>query len=105
MAEINQWVASTSELNSDISATRALWDSLIRTRTHDIDCKHILRLPVSQCTRELGTFTSGGFSNLTAAAPLNEESERSLVLSLSPPLPVLSPPLPEKVVCERDCGE
>jgi hypothetical protein len=30
----------------------------------------------------LGTYTSEGFSNLTAAAPLNEESERSLVLSL-----------------------
>ncbi len=82
MAEINQWIASTSELNNDITATRALWDSLIRTRTHGNDCKHILRLPVSQSTRELGTYTSGGFSNLTAAAPLNEESECSLVLSL-----------------------
>jgi hypothetical protein len=30
----------------------------------------------------MGTFTSGGFSNLTAAAPLNEEDEHDLVLSL-----------------------
>jgi hypothetical protein len=30
----------------------------------------------------MGTYSSGGFSNLTAAAPLNEENERSLVLSL-----------------------
>jgi hypothetical protein len=30
----------------------------------------------------MGTYTSRGYSNLTAAAPLNEENERSLVLSL-----------------------
>jgi hypothetical protein len=30
----------------------------------------------------MGTYSSGGFSNLTAAAPLNEENEHSLVLSL-----------------------
>jgi hypothetical protein len=82
MAEINQWVTATSEINQDIAATRALWDSLIRTRAQGNDCKHILRLPTSQFTLEVGTYTSGGFSNLTAAAPLNEESERSLVLSL-----------------------
>jgi hypothetical protein len=82
MAEINQWVTATSEINQDISATRALWDSLIRTRAQGNECKHILRLPTSQFTLEVGTYTSGGFSNLTAAAPLNEESERSLVLSL-----------------------
>ncbi len=42
MAEINQWVTSISELNQDITATRALWDSLIRTGAHSTDCKHVL---------------------------------------------------------------
>jgi hypothetical protein len=82
MAEINQWVSSTSGLNQDITATRAHWDALIRTRAHGTDCIHTIRLPISQLKLELGTYSSGGFSNLTAAAPLNEENERSLVLSL-----------------------
>jgi hypothetical protein len=82
MAEINQWLASTSGLNQDISATRTLWDALIRTRTQSTECTHVLRLPISQLKLEMGTYSSGGFSNLTAAAPLNEENERSLVLSL-----------------------
>jgi hypothetical protein len=82
MAEINQWVASKSGLNQDITATRTLWDALIRTRTQGTECTHVLRLPISQLKLEMGTYSSGGFSNLTAAAPLNEENERSLVLSL-----------------------
>jgi hypothetical protein len=69
MAEISQWIQCTSELNSDISATRSLWEKLVRTSEHSNDCTHILRLPLSQHKLELGTFTSGGFSNLTAAAP------------------------------------
>ncbi len=77
---INQ--ASTSELNQDIAATRALLDSLICTRAHSKDCTHVLRLPISQHKLEMSTYASRGFSNLTAAAPLNEENERSLVLSL-----------------------
>jgi hypothetical protein len=43
---------------------------------------HIFRLPVSLHKLELGTFTSVGFSNLTAAAPISEESEQELVLCL-----------------------
>jgi hypothetical protein len=31
---------------------------------------------------ELGTFTSRGFSNLLAAAPIDEDAKRSLILSL-----------------------
>ncbi len=69
IAEINQWIASTSELNNDITATRALWDLLIRTRTHGNDCKHILRLPISQSTREMGTYTSGGVQQPYGCCP------------------------------------
>jgi hypothetical protein len=43
MPEINQWVSSTSELNSDITATRALLDSLIRTKAHGTERKHVMR--------------------------------------------------------------
>ncbi len=82
MAEISQWVKCTSELNSDIFATRSLWEKLIRTSDHGTDCTHIMSLPLSQHKLEMATFTSGGFSNLMAAAPLDEESERSIVLAL-----------------------
>ncbi len=82
MAEINQWIMHTSELNSDITATRSLWDTLIRTKEHGADCKHLLRLPLSQHKLEMGTFTSEGFSNLEDASPMNEETERTLVQSL-----------------------
>jgi hypothetical protein len=82
MAEISQWIKCMSELNSDISATTSLWEKLIRTSEHSNDCTHILRLPLSQHKLELGTFTSGGFSNLMAAAPLDEDSERAIVVSL-----------------------
>jgi hypothetical protein len=82
MAEINQWVTYTSELHSDISATRTLWDTLIRSKAHGTDCSSIIRLPLSQHKLEMGTFTSRGFSNLEAATPMNEETERTLVLSL-----------------------
>ncbi len=82
MAEINQWVMYTSELNSDITATRTLWDTLIRTKEHGNDCKHLIRLPLSQHKLEMGTFTSEGFSNLEDASPMDEETERTLVLSL-----------------------
>jgi hypothetical protein len=54
----------------------------IRTSDHSTDCTHIMRLPLSQHKLEMGTFTSGGFSNLMAAAPLDEDSERAIVLSL-----------------------
>jgi hypothetical protein len=47
MAEINQWVTYTSELHSDIAATRALWDTLIRSKAHGTDCSSIIRLPLS----------------------------------------------------------
>jgi hypothetical protein len=83
MAEINQWVLSTSELGNDITATRTLWDTLIRTREHITDCKITMRLPLSQHKLELGTFTSEGFSNLKEAAPLDEETEKSLITSLT----------------------
>jgi hypothetical protein len=76
MAEINQWVIGMSEIHKDISATRALWDSLIRTRAHSTDCKHIMRQPLTQHKLELDTYTTGGFSNLVAVAPLSEETER-----------------------------
>jgi hypothetical protein len=82
MAEINQWVLSTSELNSDITATRALLDSLICNKSHGTDGKHVMRLPLSQHKLEMGKYTSRGFNNLVAAAPLDEETERSLVHSL-----------------------
>jgi hypothetical protein len=65
MAEINQWVTSTSGLNQDITATRALWDALIRTRAQGTDCIHNIRLPISQLKLEMGTYSSEGFSNLT----------------------------------------
>jgi hypothetical protein len=64
MAEINQWVMHTLELNNDITATRTLWDTLIRTMEHGNDCKYLIRLPLSEHKLELGTFTSEGFSNL-----------------------------------------
>jgi hypothetical protein len=82
MAEINQWVMHTSELNSDITATRSLWDTLIRTKEHGTDCKHLIRLPLSQLKLEMGTFTSMGFSNLEDASPMNEETERTLIQCL-----------------------
>jgi hypothetical protein len=82
MAEINQWVMHASELNSDITATRSLWDTLICTREHGTDCKHLIRLPLSQHKLEMGTFTSVGFSNLEDAPPMNDETERTLVQCL-----------------------
>jgi hypothetical protein len=82
MAEINQWVTYTSELNSDITATRTLWDTLIHTKVHGTDSNITMQLPLSQHKMEMGTFTSGGFSNLEAATPWNEKTERTLVLSL-----------------------
>jgi hypothetical protein len=82
MVEINQWIMHTSELNSDITATRSLWDTLIRTREHGADCKHLIRLPLSQHKLEMGTFTSVGFSNLEDVPPMNEETERTLVQCL-----------------------
>jgi hypothetical protein len=82
MAEINQWVNSISGVNNDITATRALWASQIRTSDTCTNSTHTLRLPLSLHKLEMGTFTSGGFSNLMAAAPLNEEDEHELILSL-----------------------
>jgi hypothetical protein len=82
MAEINQWVTSISGVNSNITATRALWASHIRTSDTCTNNTHTIRLPLSLHMLEMGTFTSGGFSNLTAAALLNEEDEHNLVLSL-----------------------
>jgi hypothetical protein len=41
-----------------------------------------MRLPLSQHKLEMGTFTSEGFSNLKAAAPMDEETEKSLIMSL-----------------------
>ncbi len=72
----------TSELNSDITATRSLWDTLIRTKEHGADCKHLIRLPLSQLKLEMGTFTSMGFSNPEDASPMNEETERTLIQCL-----------------------
>jgi hypothetical protein len=57
-------------------------DSLIHTKAHGADCKHVRRLPLSQHKLELGTCTSEDFSNLLTAAPLHEETERSLIHSL-----------------------
>jgi hypothetical protein len=56
--------------------------ALISTKEQGIDCNYIMRLPLSQHKLELGTLTSGGFSNLEAATPMNEETNRTLVLSL-----------------------
>jgi hypothetical protein len=41
-----------------------------------------LRLPLFMLKLEMGTFIGRGYSYRTAAAPLSEESEHSLVLSL-----------------------
>jgi hypothetical protein len=41
-----------------------------------------MRLPLSQHKLEMGKYTSRGFNNLMAAAPLDEETERSIVHSL-----------------------
>jgi hypothetical protein len=82
MAEINHCVTSISGVNNDITATRALWASQIRTSNTSTDSTHTIRLPLSLHKLEMGTFTSREFSNLTAAAPLNEENEHELVLSL-----------------------
>ncbi len=82
MVEINQWVMCTSVLSSDITATRILWNTLISTKEQGIDCNYIMRLPLLQHKLELGTLTSGGFSNLEAATPMNEETNRTLVLPL-----------------------
>jgi hypothetical protein len=43
---------------------------------------HTIRLLLSQHKLGLGTFTTAGFSNLVAAAPIDKEAERSLILSL-----------------------
>jgi hypothetical protein len=69
MAEINHCVTSISGVNNDITATRALWASQIRTSNTSTDSTHTIRLPLSLHKLEMGTFTSGEFSNLTAAAP------------------------------------
>jgi hypothetical protein len=83
MAEINQWVSSTARYKQDILATRSLWGKLIRTSSHGNDCKHTIRLPISQDTLEMGTYTSSGFSNLlTAAGPMEECDERALIQCL-----------------------
>jgi hypothetical protein len=82
MAKINHWLTSISGVKHDIAATRALWASQIRNSNTCNDCTHTIRLPVSLHKLELGTFTSGGFSNLTAVALLSEENDHELVLSL-----------------------
>jgi hypothetical protein len=83
MAEINQWVSITARYKHDIMATRTLWGKLIRTNSHGTDCKHTIRLPISQDTLEMGTFTSSGYSNLlTAAGPMEECDERALIQCL-----------------------
>jgi hypothetical protein len=69
MAEINQWVTGTSEIHNNISANRALWDSFIRTRAHSMDCKHIIRLPLTQHKLKLGTYTSRGLATLWLLPP------------------------------------
>jgi hypothetical protein len=80
MAEIYQWVKQTARVNHDISATRTLWGKLIRTAEHGNDAKHTIRLPISQDTLEMGTYTSSGFSNLiTAAGPIEECDEREII--------------------------
>jgi hypothetical protein len=80
MAEIDQWVRLTAQVNHDISATRTLWGKLIRTVDHGTDAKQTIRLPISQDTLEMGTYTSTSFSNLlTAAGPIEEGDERVVI--------------------------
>jgi hypothetical protein len=82
MEEINQWVTSTSGVKNNISSTRALWATLISTRSICTESTHTIRLPVSMHKLEMGTFIGGGYSYLTAVAPLSEENKHSLVLCL-----------------------
>jgi hypothetical protein len=80
LAEIDQWVRQTARVNHDISATRTLWGKLIRTVEHGNDAKQTIRLPISQDTLEMGTYTCTGFSNLvTAAGPIEECDEREVI--------------------------
>ncbi len=66
MAEISAWVALTSGLSNDITATRSLWDNLIRTKETCANSMNTIRLPLSLCNKlEMGTFACEGFSNRT----------------------------------------
>ncbi len=55
MAEIDQWVRLTAQVNHDITATRTLWGKMIRTVEHGTDAKPFSYKIFSGLARNVGT--------------------------------------------------
>jgi hypothetical protein len=92
IAEIGQWVQSTTVGTDDISATRKAFAMSLRSSTRTPAQQYIIRLPAMQTSNERVPFVVTGFDNLkTAVEPLSEDDEKSILTLLLEELNALYP--------------
>jgi hypothetical protein len=92
IAEIGQWVQSTTVGTDDISATRKAFAGSLRSSTCTPAQQYIIRLPATQTSNERVPFVVTGFDNLkTAVEPLSEDDEKSILTLLLEELNALYP--------------